>query len=76
MSGDQEGRSFHLFPSPRAQAGAESTQLLPEDWLSISVSPEGVGINAPLIYIYLNFAIQDFSADSKISVNAGGGEGK
>lgn len=63
-----------LFPSQRAQAGAESTSLQPEDWLSNSVSPCGVGINVPLIFIYLIFKIHYFSAKSKISVNVTGRE--
>lgn len=45
--------SFHLFPSQRAQAGAESTQLLPSDWLSVSVSPESAEVKVNLNFIYL-----------------------
>lgn len=70
----RRGEAFTL--SQRAQAGAESTRLLPQDWLSVPVSPETVGINVPLIFIYLGFLIRDFSANSKISANVGGGEGK
>jgi len=48
-----EWRSFHLFPSQRAQAGAESTGLLPEDWRSVCVSPGGVGITVPSFFMVL-----------------------
>lgn len=46
------GEKLSPLPFPKVPRRAESTWLLPEDWLSVPVSPGGVGINIPWIFLF------------------------